>query len=59
MACDRRVEADQADSGAPLTALCPVPMPPFLIYSRDLGEERGWVMSFQRVVDLLGEPKTA
>ena len=26
-ACDRRVRADQADSDAPLTALCPVPMP--------------------------------
>jgi len=26
-ACDRRVEADPADSDAPLTALCPVPRP--------------------------------
>jgi len=28
VACDRRVEADQADSDAPLTALRPVPLPP-------------------------------
>ena len=27
-ACDRRVEDDQVDSDAPLTARCPVPMPP-------------------------------
>ena len=27
VACDRRVKADPADSDAPLTALCPAPMP--------------------------------
>ena len=45
MACDRRVQADQAGSDAPLTALCPVPLPrlfDFFVFCRTWRErEKG------------------
>jgi hypothetical protein len=42
VACDRREQADEADSDAPLTARCPVPMPRWVNFwcSRS-GTERG------------------
>ena len=38
-ACDRRDQAGQADSDAPLTALCPVPMLHFEFFNSDFREE--------------------
>ena len=45
VACDRREQADQADSDAPLTALCPVPMPLSDLFRGGISEREKGVQS--------------